>query len=186
MRVSEELRLRVKDLDYGRLQITIREGKGDKDRRTILPKSLVEPLRQHLVVVRQCHEAALRDGWGGVELPYALARKYPRAEFEWGWQYVFPAAKPSRDPRSNRMRRHHLDRSVLGKAIHRAARSIGLTKRVGPHTLRHSFATRLLEQGYDIRTVQELLGHKNVETTQIYTHVLRDNAWSVRSPVDEL
>ena len=165
--------------------VTVREGKGDKDRWTMLPKSLVSPLKEQLSIVRQAHQVAMRDGYGGVELPHALARKYPKAEFELAWQYVFPSSKPSRDPRSGRVRRHHLDRSVVTKAIRKAALKMGIDKPIGPHTLRHSFATRLLEQGTDIRTVQELLGHKSVETTQIYTHVLRENAWAVRSPADE-
>lgn len=186
MRVSEMLRLRVKDLDFDRLQITVREAKGDKDRWTMLPKTLVDPLQEHMVGVRRAHEHAMSRGYGGVEVPHALEKKYPGAATEWGWQYVFPSARPSRDPRSGKVRRHHVDRSTVAKAIRRAARQLQITKYFGPHTFRHSFATRLLERGYDIRTVQELLGHKRVETTQIYTHVLKDNAWAVRSPADEL
>jgi len=186
MRGIEALRLRVKDLDFERLQINIYEGKGDKDRRTMLPKSLVDPLRQQLDQVRRDHEHAMCSGFGGVELPHALSAKYPQAEFEFGWQYVFPAGRPSRDPRSGKFRRHHLDRSVLSKALRRAALRLGLNKRLGPHTLHHSFATRLLEQGYDIRTLQELLGHKDVQTTQIYTHVLKSNSWAIQSPADDL
>ena len=167
LRVTESLRLRVKDLDFERLQITVREGKGDKDRWTMLPKSLVSPLKEQLSIVRRAHEVAMRDGYGGVELPHALARKYPKAEFELGWQYVFPSSQPSRDPRSGRVRRHHLDRSVVTKAIRKAALKMGIDKPIGPHTLRHSFATRLLEQGTDIRTVQELLGHKSVESVDL-------------------
>lgn len=128
----------------------------------------------------------MSEGFGGVQLPHALSAKYPNAEFELGWQYIYPASKPSRDPRSGKIRRHHLDRSVLSKPLRRAALRIGLNKRVGPHTLRHSFATRVLELGYDIRTVQELLGHKDVQTTQIYTHVLKQNAWAIRSPADDM
>ncbi len=176
----------MKDLDFDRLQLTVYEGKRDKDRRSLLPKSLVVPLREHLSLVRQQHEHAMRNGFGGVELPHALERKYPQATYEYGWQYVFPARNASRDPRSGKFRRHHLDRSVLSKAMRRASSRLGLTKRIGPHTLRHSFATRLLEQGYDIRIVQELLGHKDVETTQIYTHVLKNNSWAIRSPADDL
>lgn len=186
MRVIEALRLRVKDLDFERLQVNVYEGKGDKDRRTMLPKSLVAPLQQQLDYVRIQHDRAMNDGFGGVELPHALSRKYPNAEFELGWQYVFPASTPSRDPRSGKFRRHHRDRSVLSKSLRRAALRLGLKTHVGPHTLRHSFATRLLEQAYDIRTVQELLGHKDVQTTQIYTHVLKSNSWAIRSPADDL
>ena len=186
LRGIEALRLRVKDLDFDRLQITIRDAKGQKDRVTILPKTIVEPLKEHLVKVRRLHEQAMRDGYGGVELPDALARKYPGAPFEWGWQYVFPAARPSIDPRSGVRRRHHLDRSSIQRAVRKAMREAGINKHAGLHTFRHSFATRLLEQGTDIRTVQELLGHNDVKTTQIYTHVLNRNSWAIRSPADEV
>jgi integrase len=174
----------VKDLDFERLQVTVREGKGDKDRVTLLPEAVVEPLKQHLIYVRQAHEQALREGYGGVELPYALARKYPHADREWGWQYVYPAAQPSIDPRSGVRRRHHLDSSYLQKAVGAAIRKLGIQKHAGCHTFRHSFATHLLAGGTDIRTVQELLGHEDVRTTQIYTHVLRQNGFAVKSPVD--
>ena len=160
------------------------EGKGDKDRVTLLPEAVVEPLKQHLIHVRQAHEQALREGYGGVELPYALARKYPHADREWGWQYVYPAAQPSIDPRSGARRRHHLDPSYLQKAVGAAIRKLGIQKHAGCHTFRHSFATHLLADGTDIRTVQELLGHEDVRTTQIYTHVLRQNGFAVKSPVD--
>jgi len=180
----ECLRLRVKDLDFEHLQVTVREGKGDKDRFTLLPEAAVEPLQRHLQYVRQKHERALREGYGGVELPYALARKYPHADREWGWQYVFPAAQPSRDPRSGAWRRHHLDPTCLQKAVRAAIGKLGIRKHAGCHTFRHSFATHLLADGTDIRTVQELLGHEDVRTTQIYTHVLKVNGFSVKSPVD--
>ena len=184
LRLMECLRLRVKDLDFERLQVTVREGKGDKDRITLLPEAIVAPLQQHLVYVKTEHECALQEGYGGVELPYALARKYPHADREWGWQYVYPAARPSIDPRSGARRRHHLDPSYLQKAVGAAIRRLGIHKHAGCHTFRHSFATHLLAEGTDIRTVQELLGHEDVRTTQIYTHVLRQNGFAVKSPVD--
>ena len=184
LRLMECLRLRIKDLDFERLQVTVREGKGDKDRITLLPEAVAGPLRQHLVHVQAEHERALQEGYGGVELPYALRRKYPHADQEWGWQYVYPAALPSRDPRSGDYRRHHLDASYLQKAVGTAIRKLGIPKHAGCHTFRHSFATHLLANGTDIRTVQELLGHVDVRTTQIYTHVLNQNEFAVRSPVD--
>ena len=186
LRGIEALRLRVKDLDFDRFQITIRDAKGQKDRVTILPRTIVELLKKHLANVRRRHEQAMRDGYGGVELPYALARKYPTAPSEWGWQYVFPAVRPSIDPRSGARRRHHLDRSSIQRAVRKAMREAGIDKHAGLHTFRHSFATRLLEQGTDIRSVQELLGHNDVKTTQIYTHVLNQNAWAIRSPADDV
>lgn len=167
LRLMECLRLRVKDLDFERLQVTVREGKGDKDRVTLLPEAVVEPLQEHLAHVRQAHEQALREGYAGVELPYALARKYPNADREWGWQYVYPSARPSIDPRSAAHRRHRLDPSYLQKAVAAAIRKLGIQKHAGCHTFRHSFATHLLADGTDIRTVQELLGHEDVRTTQI-------------------
>ena len=184
LRLNECLRLRVKDLDFERLQLVVREGKGDKDRITVLPESAVQPLQQHLVHVRAEHERAMQEGYGGVELPYALARKYPLADREWGWQYVFPSAQPSIDPRSGVRRRHHLDPSYLQKTVAAAIRKAGIDKHAGCHTFRHSFATHLLADGTDIRTVQELLGHQDVRTTQIYTHVLKYNGFAVQSPVD--
>ena len=184
LRLSECLRLRVKDIDFGQNLIVVREGKGDKDRITMLPQNLKEPLRQHLVKVRQTHETDLQEGYGMVQLPDALARKYPQAATEWKWQYVFPAPQRSVDPRSGSRRRHHLDESVLQKAVKDAMRQTGIDKHASCHTFRHSFATHLLEAGYDIRTVQELLGHADVSTTMIYTHVLNRGSLGVRSPLD--
>ena len=186
LRLMECMRLRVKDLDFGHHQIVVRDGKGGKDRLTILPDSVIEPLRTQLAVAKQLHEQDLSNGYGAVHLPYALERKYPQANKEWIWQYVFPATQLSRDPRTGVIRRHHLHENTVQKAIKRAAKKAGITKRVTPHTFRHSFATHLLEAGYDIRTVQELLGHKDVKTTMIYTHVLNRGALAVRSPLDEV
>jgi integron integrase len=185
LRVMECLRLRTKDLDFTRAQITVRETKGRQDRLSLLPRTLIEPMQEQLGSVRSAHEAAMRAGFGGVELPFALQKKYPNATYAWDWQYVFRAAKPSVDPRSGVRRRHHIDPSSFRRAMTQAVRKMGLTKHATAHTFRHSFATRLLEKGQDIRTVQELLGHKDVRTTQIYTHVLNQNAWAIRSPVDE-
>ncbi len=186
MRLMEGLRLRVKDIDFAYDQITIRDGKGAKDRVTMLPSSLKADLREHLKRAKQQHEEDLRTGNGRVYLPHALSRKYPNAAAEWGWQYVFPAPALSRDPRSGERRRHHLyDRSVQ-QAFHQAVRAAGIVKPATCHTLRHSFATHLLMNGYDIRTVQELLGHKSVKTTMIYTHVLNRGGRGVQSPVDLL
>jgi integron integrase len=184
LRVLEALRLRIKDVDLKILQLTVRDGKGGKDRVTVLPGSVVEPLVAHLARVRALHEHALETGFGGVELPYALERKHPRAHLEWAWQYVFPAATPSIYPRTGIRRRHHLLEENIQRAVRAAARRVGIMKPVSPHTFRHSFATHLLEAGYDIRTVQELLGHKDVSTTQIYTHVMQKGANAVMSPLD--
>jgi integron integrase len=186
MRLMEALRLRIKDVDFGRNEIVIRDGKGGKDRRTMLPKSLVEPLRREMERVRLLHEADLAAGFGAAWLPHALARKYPGAPREVGWQYVFAAAQRSLDPRDGVERRHHLGDAVLSRALKSACRATGVTKPVSAHTLRHSFATHLLEAGYDIRTVQELLGHKDVATTQIYTHVLNRGGHGVLSPLDRV
>jgi len=176
----ECLRLRVKDLDFNYRTITVRDGKGEKDRITILPESLIEPLRKHLEQVKRLHEQDLACGYGAVYLPDALARKYPNAEREWTWQWIFPSPRLSVDLRSGLVRSHHMSPSAIQRAIRRAA---GIHKPVSPHTLRHSFTTHLLGDGYDIRTVQELLGHKDVRTTMIYTHVLNRGA-AVRSPLD--
>jgi integron integrase len=184
LRLMEALRLRVKDVDFAYAQIVVRDGKGRKDRVTVLPDAVVQPMRTHLLFVGDQHESALRRGYGGVELPFALARKYPNASTEWGWQYIFPAARPSRDPRSGVLRRHHINETSVQRAVRRAALATAIPKPVGPHTLRHCFATHLLERGYDIRTVQELMGHADVRTTQIYTHVMKKGASGVKSPLD--
>ena len=186
MRLMEALRLRVKDVDFAYDQITIRDGKGAKDRVTMLPASLKTDLREHLKKVKLQHEADLREGRGRVYLPDALSRKYPSAAAEWGWQYVFPAPSLSRDPRSGERRRHHLHERGIQRAFHEAVRETGIVKPATCHTLRHSFATHLLQAGYDIRTVQELLGHRSVQTTMIYTHVLNRGGRGVQSPVDRL
>ncbi len=184
LRLLECFRLRVKDIDFAYQQIIVREGKGEKDRCTMLPKTVIPALQAQLAKVQVQHTIDLANGFGSVELPYALAEKYPNAEYEWQWQYVFPASKISVDPRSGVQRRHHLDASILQKAVRRAAQKSQIPKRISCHTFRHSFATHLLQSGYDIRTVQELLGHKDVQTTMIYTHVLQQGAGAVRSPLD--
>ncbi|EIC30292.1 integron integrase [Methylomicrobium album BG8] len=186
MRIMECLRLRVQDVDMQRKEILIRDGKGAKDRVTMLPVSLIQPLRTHLVKVRELHRSDLAVGYGAVYLPHALARKYPNAAKEWIWQYVFPAAKLSTDPRSGEVRRHHIQEQAIQRAVKQAARDADLTRAATPHTFRHSFATHLLEGGYDIRTVQELLGHADVSTTMIYTHVLNRGGKGVTSPLDNL
>jgi integron integrase len=184
--LMECLRLRIKDIDVASKQICVRSGKGDKDRITMLPGIVTDDLEFHLKQVKIMHEQDLRQGFGSVQLPFALERKYKNACKEWSWQYVFPASKLSTDPRSGIRRRHHLDELVLQKAIKRAVRQAGIQKHAGCHTLRHSFATHLLENGYDIRTIQELLGHNDVNTTMIYTHVLNRGGLAVHSPLDRL
>jgi integron integrase len=184
LRLMECLRLRVKDIDFAQHQIVVRDGKGMNDRVTMLPGSLIFPLQQHFARAKRLHAQDLAKGYGSVYLPFALERKYPRAGRLWIWQYVFPSNRLSRDPRTGTIRRHHASERGLQRVISQAGRSVGLTKRVSCHTFRHSFATHLLQQGYDIRTVQELLGHKDVKTTMIYTHVLNRGKLAVRSPLD--
>jgi integron integrase len=186
LRLLECLRLRVKDVDFARAQLVVRSGKGDRDRVTVLPQACQAALRHHLERVRAQHERDLRRGAGWTELPYAFARKAAGAGREWPWQWVFPATRTYRDAASGERRRHHLHETVLQDAVRRAARSSGLAKRVTCHTFRHSFATHLLEDGYDIRTVQTLLGHRDVRTTMVYTHVLGRGPAGVMSPVDRL
>ena len=184
LRLMECLRLRVKDVDFAYRQILVRDGKGGKDRVTMLPERLIQPLHVQLGEARRLHALDLRQGYGEAHLPFALARKYPRAGYEWGWQYVFSSGKRSIDPDDGVIRRHHLDESVLARALKDAKQDAGIHKRVSAHVLRHSFATHLLQAGYDIRTVQELLGHADVSTTMIYTHVLNKGGKGVSSPLD--
>ncbi len=183
LRLLEGLRLRLKDVDFSHSQIIVRDGKGQKDRVTVLPTSVTEPFKRHLGIVRLTHEGDLAAGYGTVYLPYALARKYPKAASAWGWQYVFPASKRSQDPRSGVVRRHHRSEQAIQYAVRRAVGASGIDKPASCHTFRHSFATHLLEDDADIRTVQELLGHKDLRTTMFYTHVMGRGV-AVRSPLD--
>ena len=185
LRITECLRLRIQDLDFDRGEIVVRMGKGGKDRVTVLPRSIIPDLKRHLEQVKLTHQSDLKEGYGAVYLPQGLARKYPNVAREWIWQYVFPSAGRSRDPRSGEIRRHHLSADVLRRRLQTASKKAEINKHVTPHIFRHSFATHLLENGYDIRTVQELLGHSDVSTTMIYTHVLNKGGRGVRSPLDE-
>jgi integron integrase len=186
LRLMECLRLRVKDVDFSRNEIRVRSGKGDKDRVTMLPAAVKEPLLRHLELVRKQYEADVRNGFSGVFLPYALERKYRNAAREWGWQWLFPASKFYVDSQSGKILRHHLHESVLQKSVREAVHRAGIAKPASCHTFRHCFATQLLEDGYDIRTVQELLGHNDVTTTMVYTHVLNKGGRGVSSPADRL
>jgi integron integrase len=186
LRIMEAVRLRVKDIDFAMKQLTVRAGKGDKDRFTTFPATLIPILQNHLARVKTLHQQDLAHGYGAVYLPHALERKYRQAATEWGWQYVFPARNVAVDPHSGITRRHHVDPSVINKAIKVAVRRAGLTKAISAHTFRHSFATHLLQRGTDIRTIQHLLGHTDVATTMIYTHVLQQGGQGVLSPLDDL
>ena len=184
LRLMEALRIRVKDIDFGYNQMTIRDGKGQKDRVTMFPQSLTTDMQLHLNRVKALHQQDLHEGYGSVYLPFALAKKYPNAAAEWGWQYVFPSVRRSEDRRSGIIRRHHAAENSVQRAVKQAISDAAITKNASCHSLRHSFATHLLEEGYDIRTVQELLGHADVSTTMIYTHVLNKGGKGVKSPLD--
>jgi integron integrase len=184
LRVMEAMRLRVKDIDFANHQVIVRDGKGGNDRSTTLPDSVVEALQTHLRQVKIIHEKDLAKGFGSVYMPFALERKYPNASKEWIWQYVFPATTLFKETETGIIRRHHLHETAVQKAVKEAAHLAKIDKHVTPHTFRHSFATHLLQNGYDIRTIQELLGHKDVKTTMIYTHVIQRGGLAVRSPLD--
>ena len=184
LRLSEGLNLRVKDVDFAQLQIVVRDTKGNESRVTMLPESIAEELKIHLQSVKIIHQQDLQKGFGSVYLPFAKMRKYLKAKYEWIWQFVFPSGNISKDPRTGEVRRHHLHESSWQKALKQAVRAAKIEKKIGCHTFRHSFATHLLQNGYDIRTVQELLGHKDVKTTMIYTHVLNRGGRGVKSPLD--
>ena len=186
LRLNECLGLRIKDIDIESSQILVRSGKGGKDRYTILPNNIKKLLQDHIQEVKKLHEKDLKDGQGNVNLPNAIQRKYPNAAKEWGWQYVFPANSFSTNPRTGEIMRYHLGRWVIQNAVRDVKNRIKLTKKISAHTFRHSFATHLLEAGYDIRTIQELLGHQNVKTTMVYTHVLKTGSHYIRSPMDEI
>lgn len=186
MRSQEVIRLRVHDIDFDNAQIYIRNSKGSKDRKTMLPSVLCERLKAHIAIVRDVHKDDLTAGYGSVYLPPALGRKYPNAAMSFGWQYAFPSVDRSTDPRSGKIHRHHIHKSALQKAVKKAASNAGIVKRVSPHTLRHSFATHLLENGVNIRILQTLLGHKDVKTTEIYTHVMQRSHDNVKSPLEDL
>jgi integron integrase len=184
LRLNEAMRLRVKDIDFEQCQIIVRDGKGAQDRISMLPESVLEPLKTHLVNVEDIYQQDLRNGFGRVGLPYALSRKYPNADREWIWQYVFPSKILSEGKADGIVRRYHISPATVQKAVRKAAIAAKINKHVTPHVFQHSFATHLLQAGYDIRTVQELLGHKNVKTTMIYTHVINHGPKDVRSPLD--
>lgn len=186
LRLMECLRLRVQDIDFEQGEILVRDGKGGRDRRTMFPLKLKGPMKEHLERVKRLHDQDLADGWGKVQLPHALERKFPNAPLEWRWQWVFPQENRWKNTKTGEEGRHHVHETLLQRAIKEAVSKIGIAKRIGCHTFRHSFATHLLEDGYDIRTIQELLGHKDVSTTMIYTHVLNKGGQGVRSPVDAL
>ena len=186
MRLMEGLRLRIKDVEFERREIIVREGKGNKDRVTVLPENLILPIKNQMEKAQRVHNEDLEKGLGRVHLPDALANKYPNADRAWGWQYLFPSPVLSADPRSGRQGRHHINESSIQRAVRTAAKRAGIAKPCTPHVLRHSFATHLLQSGYDIRTVQELLGHKDLNTTMIYTHVLNRGGRGVQSPLDQL